>query len=274
MENYGEEENVEKPTEVYLDYVAVNHLLKQAAYLHGYKDYLNMIQANKDALLSFSIFNDPNEFSGRNILKTANEFEALQDISLRLGIDGAIHAFMGFSITDYLLLAVLVLVCVAFLDERKKGLWNIVYALYGGRLRLAIQRVSILLCVSVIGVTLLYGTNLLVGFLYMVGSAILAELHSPLSCWATCRSAVPWRISTSISTVQDRCRIPCGIAAVVNLFRDSQCEIHNHCGLWYAGGRIQLLYLSPCTEWVEYVQVLQYFYIYYLCRPLYQLLKY
>lgn len=164
LENYGEEENVEKPTEVYLDYVAVNHLLKQAAYLHGYKDYLNMIQANKDALLSFSIFNDPNEFSGRNILKTANEFEALQDISLRLGIDGAIHAFMGFSITDYLLLAVLVLVCVAFLDERKKGLWNIVYALYGGRLRLAIQRVSILLCVSVIGVTLLYGTNLLVGF--------------------------------------------------------------------------------------------------------------
>ena len=150
--------------EVYLDYVAVNHLLKQADYLDGYDDYLATIQANKEKMLSFSIFNDPDSFSGRNIIKTANEFEALQGVSLTLGADGAIAAFMDFSITDYLLLAVLVLICISFLDERKKGLWSVVHATPNGRLRQALQRAGILLGASVIGVVLLYGSNLLIGF--------------------------------------------------------------------------------------------------------------
>ena len=150
--------------EVHLDYVAVNHLLKQAEYLNGYDVYLTTIQENKEKMLSFSIFNDPDSFSGRNIIKTANEFEALEGVSLNLGADGAITAFMNFSITDYLLLAVLVLICISFLDERKKGLWGVVHSAPNGRLRLALQRVGILLGVSVIGVVLLYGTNLLMGF--------------------------------------------------------------------------------------------------------------
>ena len=150
--------------EVHLDYVAVNHLLKQAEYLDGYDDYLATIQANKEKMLSFSIFNDMDSFSGRNIIKTADEFEALEGISLSLGADGAITAFMDFSITDYLLLAVLVLICISFFDERKKGLWSVVHAAPNGRLRLALQRAGILLGVSVIGVVLLYGSNLLIGF--------------------------------------------------------------------------------------------------------------
>ena len=150
--------------EVHLDYVAVNHLLKQAEYLNGYDVYLTTIQANKEKMLSFSIFNDPDSFSGRNIIKTANEFEALEGVSLNLGVDGAITALMNFSITDYLLLAVLVLICISFLDERKKGLWGVVHSAPNGRLRLAFQRAGILLGVSVIGVVLLYGSNLLMGF--------------------------------------------------------------------------------------------------------------
>lgn len=150
--------------EVRLDYVAVNNLLAQTAYLDGYDDYLNTIQANKDKMLSFSIFNDTDSFSGRNIILTAEEFQALEGVSLTLGADGAISAFMDFSVTDYLLLAVLMLICISFLDERKKGLWSVVHAAPNGRLRLALRRTGILLGVSVIGVLLLYGSNLLLGF--------------------------------------------------------------------------------------------------------------
>lgn len=150
--------------EVHLDYAAVNHLLKQVQYLDGYDDYLNTIRANKDKMLSFSIFNDPDSFSGRNIILTAEEFQALEGISLTLGADGAISAFMDFAITDYLLLAVLMLICISFLDERKKGLWSVVHAAPNGRLRLALQRTGILLGVSAISVLLLCGSNLLLGF--------------------------------------------------------------------------------------------------------------
>ena len=147
-----------------LDYVAADNLLRQISYLSGYGDYLASIQANKESMLSLSIFNDPNSFSSRNIIKTAEEFGGLEGVSLELGADGAVDAFMGFAITDYLLLAVLALICISFLEERKKGLWSVVHASPHGRLRLALRRAGILFGISAVSVLLFYGTNLLLGF--------------------------------------------------------------------------------------------------------------
>lgn len=103
-----------------LDYVAVNNLLQQLTHLNSYDDFLASIQENKQNMLNFSIFNDPDSFTSRNIIKTAEDFGKLQGIPLTLGADGAIHAFLTFSLTDYLLLAVLAIVCVSFIEERKK----------------------------------------------------------------------------------------------------------------------------------------------------------
>ena len=147
-----------------LDYIAINNLLTQTDYLTGYGDWLANIQKNKDNLLTFSIFNDPNSFSGRNIIKTAEEFEKLQGVELTLGTDGAVDAFMTFRLTDYFLLVVLLLIGLSFLEERKAGLWSVVHAAPNGRLRLAIRRTLILFGVSVCGVVLLYGTNLTFAF--------------------------------------------------------------------------------------------------------------
>ncbi len=147
-----------------LDYVAVNNLLAQTDYLTGYGGWLENIQKNKDNLLTFSIFNDPDSFSGRNILKTADEFEKLQGVELTLGTDGAVESFMSFRLTDYFLLLVLLLIGLSFLEERKAGLWSVVHAAPNGRLKLAIRRTLILFSTSVVGVLLLYGTDLALGF--------------------------------------------------------------------------------------------------------------
>ncbi len=147
-----------------LDYVAADNLLQQISYLSGYGDYLASIQANKESMLSFSIFNDPNSFASRNIIKTAEEFGKLKGVSLELGADGAVDSFLGFAMTDYLLLAVLALICISFLEERKKGLWSVVHASPRGRLLLAFRRLGILFGVSAASVLLLYGTNLALGF--------------------------------------------------------------------------------------------------------------
>ena len=147
-----------------LDYIAVNNLLTQTDYLTGYNGWLENIQKNKENLLTFSIFNDPNSFSGRNIIKTAEEFEKLQGVELTIGADGAVDAFMTFRLTDYFLLVALLLVVLSFLEERKASLWSVVHAAPNGRLRLAIRRALILFGVSVCGVVLLYGTNLILSF--------------------------------------------------------------------------------------------------------------
>ena len=150
--------------DVKLEYIAVNNLLAQANYLAGYGNWLNTIQKNKDNMLAFPIFNDPNSFSGRNIIKTAEEFEKLQGVDLTLGTDGAIDALMSFPLTDYFLLVILLLFGISFLEERKKGLWSVIHAAPNGRLRLAVHRMAILFGVSVCGVLLLYGINLVIGF--------------------------------------------------------------------------------------------------------------
>ncbi len=147
-----------------LDYVAAQQLLHQTDYLTGYDDWLENIQKNKENLLTFSIFNDPNSFSGRNILKTADEFQKLQGVPLALGSDGAVQSFLTFRLTDYFLLVVLLLFGLSFLEERKAGLWSVVHASPRGRLRLAARRTAILFGVSVCGVLLLYGTDLALGF--------------------------------------------------------------------------------------------------------------
>ena len=147
-----------------LDYVAVTNLLSRTDYLTGYGDWLENIQKNKENLLTFSIFNDPDSFSGRNILKTADEFEKLQGVELTLGTDGAVDSFMSFRLTDYFLLLVLLLVALSFLEERKAGLWSVVHAAPNGRFKLAIRRTLILFGTSVVGVLLLYGTDLALGF--------------------------------------------------------------------------------------------------------------
>ena len=147
-----------------LDYVAVTNLLSRTDYLTGYGDWLENIRKNKENLLTFSIFNDPDSFSGRNILKTADEFEKLQGVELTLGTDGAVDSFMSFRLTDYFLLLVLLLVALSFLEERKAGLWSVVHAAPNGRFKLAIRRTLILFGTSVAGVVLLYGTDLALGF--------------------------------------------------------------------------------------------------------------
>lgn len=149
-------------------YAAVNTLLAQTKYLYDYPDWLDSIQKNKDSMLSFSIFSDPDSFSGRNILKTAGEFEKLQGVELALGENGAVESLLTFSLTDYFLLAILMIISVSFLEERKRGLWNVIHAAPNGRLRLALKRTAILLCTSFFGVLLLYGTNLMIGF-FMYG---------------------------------------------------------------------------------------------------------
>ncbi len=153
-----------------LDYAAVNSLLPQADYINGYADWLGNIRANKESMLSFAIFGDPDSFSGRNIIKTADEFEKLEQVKLTIGADGAVDALLSFSLTDYFLLSALLLFALSFLSERGSGIWPVVRAAPNGRLRLAVRRALILLFASVCFTVLLYGTNLSIGFSLYGGS--------------------------------------------------------------------------------------------------------
>ena len=150
-------------SEVQLDYIAVNNLLSNTEYLTKYDDWLNSIQRNKENMQMFSLF-ETDSFSGRNIIKTADEFDKLRGVQLALGADGAVNSFMSFALTDYFMIAVLLMIVMSFFEERKAGLSGIIHASPRGRAYLALQRIMILFGVSFGGVLLLYGSDLAIGF--------------------------------------------------------------------------------------------------------------
>ena len=150
-------------SEVQLDYIAVNNLLINTEYLTKYDNWLNSIQRNKENMQMFSLF-ETDSFSGRNIIKTADEFEKLRGVQLALGADGAVNSFMSFALTDYFMIAVLLMIVMSFFEEHKAGLSGIIHASPRGRAYLALQRIKILFGVSFGGVLLLYGSDLAIGF--------------------------------------------------------------------------------------------------------------
>lgn len=146
-----------------LDYIAVNNLLINAEHLTGYDDWLMSIQRNKENMQMFSLF-ETDSFSGRNITKTADEFEKPQGVTLSLGANGAVNSFISFALTDYFMITVLPLFVMSFLEERKAGLSGFIHAAPHGRACFALQRTAILFGVSLVGVLLLYGFNLAISF--------------------------------------------------------------------------------------------------------------
>lgn len=160
--------------DVYREYVAVHTLFLRSESLMNFPEYLQSIEKNKDYMLTFPIFRDENSFSSRNILKTADDFQSLQNVPLSLENTGAIEGILLYSGSDLFLILLLIVVALCFLAERKRELWGLVYSLQMGRSSLALHRLGILLFLSVTGTLLLYGSNVLLGSILYGG---IGNLH-------------------------------------------------------------------------------------------------
>lgn len=145
----------------YRNLIAIRTLLGQFQYQKDFYAYLQKVQQNKDSALSFSVFNQDNAFTQRNIRKTAAQFEELRGVEISIDNNQALEAFITYKTTDYFLILFLILIAFAFLDERKKGLWSIIYGSKDGRIKLGVRRSVILFVSSAAGTLILYGSNLL-----------------------------------------------------------------------------------------------------------------
>lgn len=132
-------------------------LLLKAQYLADYPDYLVRVQEQAYKMQASSIFGgDPNSFVYRNILKTARDFAHCSDEGIRLGNDRAIQGWLESDWADWGFLAAIILLVVSFLEERKKGLNAVIRSCPGGRGKLQLNRLGILLIFSAVMTFLLY----------------------------------------------------------------------------------------------------------------------
>lgn len=154
----------------------LSEIAQSVQFVMEYPEFLQMIKENAANMQKVSIFSDKDSFSYKNIIKTVEDFEAMEGQELEWGRDEAVTTFFRSPITDYMILILIAGVAMIFLDERKCGLWDIVHTAKTGRMMLGIRRLSILLLASIVGCMVLYGSKLLTAFILYGGEDGLDRL--------------------------------------------------------------------------------------------------
>ena len=189
LENYREEEDLSKInrqlnriTNNGEDYFALDtygHMFQnQLEYLIGYPEFLKGVQQQAGTILGVSIFMTDD----KSVLKTADDYARMEGVTLSIGMDEAVtQAFWNHVPSDWLLAAYMIVIAFSFMAERKRGLWNLVCATSGGRIKLPIYRLICLLAAALVGAAAITGIEAVSGWLHYGGYDELDRIVQSIS---------------------------------------------------------------------------------------------
>lgn len=146
----------------------LNELYEEFSKVSGYQKYLDSVQESKNRLNGISIFQNAasNSFSGRNIEKSATDYESLRSVPIRWQPSKGIALATGSRITDILLfLGVLLFVGGLIIEEKEKGLFYITRITKHGQTTSLLSKLAALLIHCVTVTVLLIGSNLIFAML-------------------------------------------------------------------------------------------------------------
>ena len=147
----------------------LSEILSQIQYIEEYPEYLKSIDAKAEQMNSISIFAEDNSLSNANINRTVEDYAPLKKIELSIGNDKPITTVLEFDSVHYLIFIFGILVVFSFIEERRRGLWNVVYSTPNGRFTLALRRAGII-CVSItFAVMIMYFVLFAVSFILYGG---------------------------------------------------------------------------------------------------------
>ena len=128
-----------------------------------------------DALPILSIFSDEGSFAYKNIVKTEQDYNRIMEVTISDINDYAVDAFLEYDVIYIFGFIIMMFTVLSFLDERKRGLWQIVHTCRNGRLKIVLNRLFILAWVAVITEIILVTSTLFVSFLDYGGADILFD---------------------------------------------------------------------------------------------------
>lgn len=155
----------------YNDYeqIYIYDLISQVDYIKSYPDFIDEMHSRADEQSSFSIFDNQNDFSYKNLYKTADDYKHLSGINLSIGNNLPVTTALSFKITDYLLVAMVFLVCIyIFYSEKDKGLYNLVRSSKNGRFRTVVAKLSALFIITAV-VSIIYSLSSFAVSTYLYG---------------------------------------------------------------------------------------------------------
>lgn len=180
-----EYQNAEDPEAVVVKYAYIQYegtdaesyaysiFTSSATRLEDYQSYLAQVQKNVQSMLLLGAMNDENQFSGKNIKKTGEDFSGLEDVTWTQSITLSAEAVLGYSLLDYCLLSFLLLVVVQLFADRKNGMWALSRCYVNGRLVSTVKCCAALLLWTIIGCASLYTSTYMAGT-YLYGATDLS----------------------------------------------------------------------------------------------------
>ncbi|MGE6226195.1 hypothetical protein [Paenibacillus chitinolyticus] len=141
----------------------LNQLIKNQ-YDNG-QQFIEDINAMADRakeMLSVSIFYKEDSFSYRNILKTVEDFQPLQGLPLRLGLEESVTSGTNYWSTDLCMILLLFLLCtIIFQLEKEEGLTVLIRATRNGKLKTFGAKITALSMGAILLSIFYYGSILL-----------------------------------------------------------------------------------------------------------------
>jgi len=146
-------------------------ILEQVNALRAYPDYVNQIEVQAQSMRRYSIFNDPNSFTYRNIMKTPQDFERVKGVPLQLSLDYGVVTATHYRLTDMMLLTILILLGLFLFNiEREQGQLLLFRTMKYGRARLIIAKLLMLTGSALVIALIFYGSIILLASqLYGIG---------------------------------------------------------------------------------------------------------
>lgn len=234
-------------------------LSRQLDYIDGYPEFIDGMYERAREQSSFSIFSNKNEFSYKNLYKTAADYEHLSDISLTVGNDLPVNAAMEYNISDWLVIALIFLACVyLFNQEQEQGLYNLVRCTKNGRFKTAAAKLSGLFIVAAVITAVFELSNFAVS-VYLYGGF---DLGRSVQSMAEFRNCV-FKINIGQLCLAEALVKAAGMIALSALFATlfvcvSGSGIKYTVSMLIAGGEYLLFCLvpeSPLLGWLKYINI-------------------
>ncbi len=126
----------------------------------NYDDFLKEIDNKANMLSNISIFSNEKDFSKRNIIKTAKQYQNMKDIDLKYDIDKGLNMATNHQISDFLAIFLIVFICnILFIYENNKGLFKLIKPCKNGRIYFVLSKLVTLWILSIFLVMTIYGAN-------------------------------------------------------------------------------------------------------------------
>ncbi|MCD8026110.1 MAG: hypothetical protein LUF33_04050 [Clostridiales bacterium] len=161
-------------------------LSSQVDYINSYPTFIKEMKNRADEQSAVSIFSNRDDFSYKNLYKTAEDYEHLSEVRLSLGNDIPVTAASDYTITDCFLIAVVLLACVyLFNQERELGLYNLVRSQKHGRLAAIAAKLAALFIVTAVIAVIFTASNYAVSS-YLYGTTDFGRTIQSISDFRNC----------------------------------------------------------------------------------------